>query len=268
MTQWLTLFYLFFSAYNVLAKNNNADTQQNQWLLNTLKDTQIVGQGDVLNFKHYFGDVRVKAEDTDRIQITAIAQYHKDDPRVPKIRIDTSSQKKSTKQHKLSIEFPYYELVEKAGWENRRIDVGIVVPQGMLVNVETKKGLIEVKQAEAAYELTSISGEIIYEGTGDVTAHSERGNIFFKSVKTAKNHQISLSTLTGDIRLVLREGANAAIDLITRGPMTSDYSTKIVRKTGSPLKHGSIQVGGSGSDIELKSHSGGIRVQVINTEEK
>lgn len=258
---------LCLCATSVVAEEESKP-DKSQWLFNTLKDSFVVTDGDVLQFNHNIGDVRINTADTDRIQITAIAQYHANDPRVPKINFITKKSEGSLKEHQLTVDFLHLEIMEHQNWSKRRIDVGIIVPKGLKLQIKTSKGMIETKHIEALYDLKSNSGQIIYEGSGNLKAHSERGTVFVKLKKTTAAHSVELSTLTGDIRCVMREGANANVNLKTRGPITTDYSIKIDRKIGSPLKKGHLQIGHSGSNISLDSHSGGIRIQVINVHEK
>jgi len=242
-------------------------SDQSQWLINTLKDSFLVSESDVLRFDHNIGDVRIKTADTDRIQITAIAQYHNEDPHKPIIKLISKKAKGTINEHRLTVNFSHLEIADNEEWSKRRIDVGIIVPEGLKLRVETQNGLIQAKQIVAATELKSHNGDIEYQGSGNIKAYSERGSMFFKLYKSPASQQVNLSTLTGDIHIVLLEQAKVNVNLKTRGPITTDYSIKIDRKPGSPLKQGFLQTNKTGSNIKLESHSGGIRVQMINAVE-
>ncbi len=226
------------------------------WLLNSLSDSVVLEDGVTLRFEHPWGDVRIEASTTDRLQVTALAQYHRDDPRTPSIRFTDSGT-----AGELAVEFADADVSEHEVWARRRIDVGLLVPSGVEIDVETGRGLIEVKKLDAPSRLISDRGDIVYDGTGSVFARTERGLMRVLLRTTGNDRSADLSTLTGDISCILLEGAGADVTLETRGPVTTDYSVEIDRLPGSPLKKGRIRVGEGGTAITLTSHSGGVRLQ-------
>ncbi len=240
---------------------DDSTSTESEWLMNTQKDAFAVTDGDLLTFLHTLGDVRIRTADTDRIQVTIIAQYHTDDPRAPIIRFVPGEAGDNSASHKLMVNFAYLEIAEDEAWAKRRIDVGLLVPKGLRLQIETGDGLIEAEHLEAAVELKSVRGEITYEGTGDLTAHTERGSIRAHLSKTSATHSVALSSLTGDINCIFLEGANAQVEVSTRGPLTTDYSIDINRDAGSVLKQGRVQIGKDGSKIRIESHNGSVRLQ-------
>ncbi|MEM8964350.1 MAG: hypothetical protein AAGD38_22885 [Acidobacteriota bacterium] len=227
-----------------------------EWLLTSLSEAVDAEAMPTLRLDHPWGDVRVEATDTDRIHVTAIAQSHRDDPRKPSIRWVPGE---------VMVGFAELELVEDEAWAPRRIDIGLLVPQDLEIEIVTRAGAIEAKKATAPLRVSSTEGDIVYNGSGPISAHSERGAVRAMLRRTGADLDVELSTLTGDVWCILLEGARAQIALETRGPVTTDFSVEIERATGSPLKHGTIQLGEAGSattsSIILKSYSGGIRVQ-------
>ena len=234
------------------------EEESSPWLLNALSDSFEVQGGATLRFEHTWGDVRVEATETDRVQVTALAQYHRDDPRAPAVRV---SQADGT--HQLVIDFAHLEIAENEAWEKRRIDVGLLVPLGLEIEVRTDRGLIEVKKMEAVSRLVSDKGDIVYKGSGSLSARTERGSLTAQLLRTGDGRTVDLSTLTGDIRCILLEGARAEITLETRGIVATDHSVEIDREAGSPLKIGRIRIGEGGTAISLTSHSGGVRLQSL-----
>lgn len=235
--------------------------EEPEWLLNTMKDALTVADGDVLSFRHVLGDVRIKTADTDQVQVTAIAQYRADDPRLPKMRLVAGEAADGGAKHQLMIDFLALEIAENEAWAKRRIDVGLLVPKGLQVEVVTGEGLIEAKKIEARYVLESDSGDITYDGFGDLRATSKQGAVYAKVTRTGAPHRVDLSTLKSDIRCVFLAGASAQVEISTRGPITTDYSLKLDDGVSLPLKNGQVRIGDGGSKVHLESHSGGIRVQ-------
>ncbi|MGE0641816.1 MAG: hypothetical protein AB7G12_07015 [Thermoanaerobaculia bacterium] len=237
---------------------DRAKEESSSWILHSLSDSFAVPVGGTLRVEHLLGDVRVEAEETDRVHVTAIAQHHRDDPRAPAIRV---TEKDSDRI--LTVEFAATEGGSDPSWARRRIDVGLLVPRGLDLEIRTDRGRIEVKKSESRSRLTSDRGDIVYEGSGSVTAHSERGSLRALLSRTGEGRKAELSSLTGDLWCTLLEGAHAEVTLETRGTVTTDYSVEIARQAGSPLKKGRIRLGEEGTRIRLQSHSGGIRVQSV-----
>ncbi|MDH3404815.1 MAG: hypothetical protein OEP45_14440 [Acidobacteriota bacterium] len=226
------------------------------WLFDSLSDSFAVGEAGTLRFRHPWGDVRVEGAATDRIHVTALAQLHRDDPRRPSIRFAPGAA-----THELVVEFAPDEGAADEAWKRRRIDVGLLVPAGLELELETGRGLIEVEKMTAASRLTSDRGDVVYDGAGSLAARTERGSLRALLRTTGDGRTAELSTLTGDIRCILLADARADVTLETRGPVTTDYSVAIDRAPGSPLKKGRIRIGENGTAITLTSHSGGIRLQ-------
>lgn len=243
---------------------------QSDWLLHTIKESFAVDDNDKLVFRHLTGDVRIETGDTDEIQITAIAQYHKDDPRKPSVRFTGGhADDGSPASHQLQIDFAHLEVADNKAWAKRRIDVGILLPAGLLLDIETADGLLDAEDIQAPVEFKSLGGDIAYKGTGSITAYSKSGDIRARIMKTADPEQvIDLSTLTGGIRTIFLEGASAQVNIATRGQITTDFSIEIDRKAGSALKNGKVMIGNGESKVRLESNNGSIRVQGLIVPEK
>lgn len=270
MPKWLYIMALLFTVpflQTVSAEENIDVDKQAEWLFNTLKDSLSAKPGDTLSIHHLHGDVRVEADDTDKIQVTALAQYHPDDPRAPTIRFATSPVSGDNNSQQLIIDFAYLEVAEQEAWAKRRIDVGVLVPKNLNLNIETVNGLIELKKIEADAELKSARGDVNYRGKGNVIAHTERGDILARLYDTYDKHHVELSTLTGKIQSVFLEQANASITVSTRGTISTDYSIDIERESGSVLKRGKVQIGEKGSSVTIDSHNGDIKLEGLNVPE-
>ncbi len=260
MLRWFTMgAALLLLPLFVAAGEETVPAPKSEWVLATLKDSLEVTNGDTLTLHHSQGDVRLETAAADRVQVTAVAQHHAADPRLPAIRFTPA--KDPARDHRLVVDFAALEIAEREEWAKRRIDIGLLVPEGIAVEIETTDGLIEAKNVQSRATLTSTRGEITYKGTGDLVAHTERGAIRAILKRTRAEHQVIMTSLTGDLWCTFLEGANAQVDLMTRGPITTDYSIEIDRNAGSPLKKGQVRMGSEGSAVRLESHSGAIRLQ-------
>lgn len=228
-----------------------------EWLLVSLKDRFELAEG-TLRVRHPWGEVRVEASDTDRVHVTAVAQHHRDDPRKPAVRFAGGEDGGD-----LFVAFAEMDLPEEEEWANRRIDVGLLVPKGVAVEIETDGDRVEVEKFERPARVLTRGGDLVYEGEGDLVADTERGSQRVLLSRTRDGRSVRLSSLTGDLWVMLLEGARANGEVETRGPITTDFSIEIEREVGAALKHGRFSVGDGGTKLELTSYSGGIRLQAV-----
>lgn len=228
-----------------------------EWLLVSLKDSFELTEG-TLRVRHPWGEVRVEASDTDRVHVTAVAQHHREDPRNPGVRFAAADDGGD-----LFVAFAEMDLPEEEAWAPRRIDLGLFVPKGLAVEIETDGDKVEVEKFERPARVVTHGGDLVYEGEGDLVAETERGSQRVLLQRTGDGRTVRLSSLTGDLWVILLEGARASGTVETRGPITTDYSMEIERDPGAALKVGHFAVGEGGTELELESYSGGIRLQAL-----
>ena len=264
MSKWLFIMVLFIIAplsQTPFAQEKPVIDEQPEWLLSTIKDSLTVESDSTMTIHHQYGDVRVEAGDTDRIQITAVAQHHRDDPREAKVNFLTNKIPGQKDHYEVNVDFAHLEIMEHESWTKRRIDIGILIPADMSFKIETEDVIIEAKKIQANAELNSMRGDIIYDGNGNISAETARGAILARLYDTHDHHKVDLSTLTGKIHCVFLEQANATIIASTRGTISTDYSIDINRPSGSVLKQGKVQIGEKGSMVVVESHNGNIKLE-------
>ena len=216
------------------------------------------GGFDRLDLTLLEGDVRVEGTDADVVVVTWIAQRHPDDPRQARI-----GERDDDGTKVLTPGFDELEIEEHETWRNRRMDVGIALPRDLALTIRTESGSIEVEKHAAEVRLTSVSGDIAYDGEGALEARSGRGRVRALIRSTRTDAPVRVETRTGEIWLQLLEGASAAITLETQGSITTDYSVAVEREPGKRFKKATATVGSGRRPMTLVSHAGSIRLMSL-----
>ena len=144
----------------------------------------------------------------------------------------------------------------------------MLVPATLAVSIRTGDADIEVRDLEARADLETKAGNIEFRGLGGLSARAESGSIFAQFHRSDWPRPATIETRTGDIRAELLEGAAAKVEIETRGPITSDYSTTIDRTAGSRFKRGVATVGAGGQTLRLRSYSGAVRLLAVIVPER
>lgn len=145
---------------------------------------------------------------------------------------------------------------------NTRVSYTLKVPQGMLLDIETTNGKIN---------LDSFDGEVQLESTnGSLTANNVRGN--FKGETT--NGSIRLELLAFDGGSLNCRTTNGNVTISVPGDIQADLSARTTNgsiKTDIPMKiSGSMSrrkvngtLNGGGARIDLRTTNGSIRISEI-----
>ena len=258
LTGGLALFLLMQPLVGDAAQESGSAASTTDWSIETIRKRVDIGNATTLRIHHELGDIRIKAEDGTAVSTTAIAQRHIDDPRAPQIRSSIDGGILD-----LTLDFAHLEIEEHEAWAQRRIDIGLSVPKHLIMVVRTSDGLLEVRKAENAVSLKSSSGDITYEGFGDLEARTEKGSLRARFYDTTSMRLASLATTSGRIHVQLLVGAKGTLSMSTRGHITSDYSTLISRREGARLKQGEVKLGGKGPQIVIETIRGDIFIESL-----
>jgi len=195
------------------------------------------------------GDLRVRGTGEARVEVLAIAQRHRDDPR----RYEIVATATATGDGGVAVEIR--DTVEGGGeppadppdaWRKRRVDLTVLLPAASPLRLETERGIGQAKGLDAAVEAASETGDLQLSTAGPVVARTDHGRLHVElrgDVPTPPPH---LETVTGEIRLQLPRGAAFRARVATRGEITTDYSIEIEKLPGSELKRGRVTFLGDG----------------------
>jgi hypothetical protein len=159
-----------------------------------------------LRIENPFGNVRLRSSDSSDVVVSATIQRLRADRRDPEIAVESSEQ---------SI-----DVAVRAEWTEAadgRVDISVLVPDGLRVDVRTREGLIELKGIGNAVAATTDSGEIAAQlgrRTPEATFHSGSGDIRVLLLRDASFRV--RATSAGEIRAGLPQG-RARIEREERG---------------------------------------------------
>ena len=243
----------------------SAQPDPSDWKIEYDKTRLPVVEAVEVRITNLWGNVTLRAGETDDIVISTTSQRHREDPRASKIDVKTIASG-------FTVEPRFddsLEVQDAAEWKSRRIDLGVFLPPTLSVSIRTADSDVEVRGLKATADVETTSGGIKFRGGGELRARSDSGSIFAQFLRSDWARPSALETRIGNIRAELLEGAAVKAEIETRGPITSDFSTTIDRAVGSRLKRGAVTLGKGGQTLKLKSYSGGVRlVAVIVPEEQ
>jgi hypothetical protein len=230
-----------------------------QWRIEHGRKTVEVGASTIVRIVNLWGGVNLRAGDGNEIVITTAGQRHKDDPREPEIRVGTTPSG-------VAIELGFndeHDVEERLDWRDRRIDVGVAVPDALEVAIRVDDDDIEVRDLAGFADLESTSGDISFKGPAGLRARSGSGSVFAQFRRSDWSRPAEVTTRTGAIRVEFLEGASVNAVVETRGPITTDFTVEIERERGSRLKRGTAVIGDGGQTVRLTSDSGAVRLVAV-----
>ncbi|MEM8994565.1 MAG: hypothetical protein AAGF23_07210 [Acidobacteriota bacterium] len=145
-------------------------------------------------------------------------------------------------------------------WTRRQVDLALAIPPGLAVTVTTVDGGVETKGLDAPLHVTTGDGEVIIRGSHAAKVVTAQGSVRMIARDQQRGGEIHLESTNGDVRLDLMETSTGAVDVSTRGAITTDYSIDIKSRPGGTHKTGRIEFGGEGPAVRLESANGAIRV--------
>jgi len=230
-----------------------------EWRIEHEQSSHPVGAADAVRIVNLCGGVNLRAGEGDQVVITTVSQRHLDDPRVPKLLVEELPEG-------VGVEVRFDEgadTEDRIEWRNRRIDIGVSVPEDVALSIRTREGDIEVQDLAGRADLETTSGGITCKGPGGLRARSDSGSVFAQFRRSDWTEPVTIETNTGEIRAEFLEGATATATIETRGSITTDFSVAIERKPGSRLKRGVATIGSGGQKLQLTSYSGPIRLLAV-----
>ncbi len=230
-----------------------------EWRIENDQSSHPVGAAGEVRIVNLRGGVNLRAGDGDQVVISTVSQRHLDDPRAPEVYVEELPRG-------VGVEVRFddsADIEENAEWRNRRIDIGVSVPEGAALSIRTRDGDIEVQDLVGRADLETMSGEITFKGPGGLQARSDSGSVFAQFRRSDWSAPVTIETSSGVIRAEFLEGATATAKIETRGSITTDFTVAIERSPGSRFKRGVATIGAGGQGLQLTSSSGSIQLLAI-----
>jgi hypothetical protein len=203
------------------------------------------------------GTVRIEAWDKNEVEVRAIKTTPDSEALLDLVNIDVDSKPEALS---ISTRYPQEEGVEVA------VDYVIHVPRHAQLNrINNVNGTLRVVSSESIGELHTVYGNIeIYEGGGNVRAHTTNGNVYLELKRPGDSRGASAETTNGSVLLAVP--ADLPADLEARC-MNGNFSSELpmeIRGADRPrMVHGKL--GHGGAPIHLSTINGAIRVIALRS---
>jgi len=211
-----------------------------------------------LRIINHLGDVRARHAKGSDLNVISVIQLFRKDQNDAKTLIKTEGKE-------IEITTAYPSAVKGATEEGLqgRIDLSLLVPYGADLIVETKDGVIEVKNVQRRIDARSESGRIRISTGRRLNAHSDSGKLGITLGSPTKVENARVSSVTGDIHVDFSNSPMPSITAETRGQITE----KGIGEEPSPKeKNPEIHVlkkGAQPGNLQVESQEGKIFLRAL-----
>lgn len=194
-----------------------------------------------IHMENLYGNVRIKTSGDRTVTIVATCQKHREDTDLAVVDVLMAE------GMRISVRYP--GDAERAGelperFAKRRVDIAVLVPEGVPCEIATDSGLIEASVGSSPMSARSTSGNIFIKGGGVISAYTDGGWIRAVLKKGVHAGRCAFRTRTGDISLQFFRPSSANVRMATQGTIASDYSMRVKRLSGNSGKVATARVGG------------------------
>lgn len=237
-----------------------ADELAENWVIEKAQWSVDLESTGTIEVRNGFGDLRVRPSEDGWVHMSAVIQRHVEDP----LRAEIGH---SEDGPNMNIEVDYSgpaapaPETEAKSWERRRVDLTLFIPIEAELVAETERGLIEVKGLKQPIEARSEWGNIVLVTSGPTVAYSERGTIDVHFGGTDWSSVARLETLTGVISVSLPADSDVAVEMETKGQMTTDFSLEVAHHPDSAVKTGKAAIGEATAELYLRSDRGNLSLR-------
>ncbi|HEX6731148.1 MAG TPA: DUF4097 family beta strand repeat-containing protein [Pyrinomonadaceae bacterium] len=201
------------------------------------------------------GGVQIRVWDRPAVQVDAVKRAHRRD-RLAEARVEVNA---SEGVIRIKTEYPDWNQTfrsDERRYDNPAIvDYSLTVPRkAILESIELVNGSIDIDGTEGNVKASSINGRVIARGLqGEVRISTINGSLQATFAQLNESNPISLTSVNGNLTLIIPSNANAAVRANTvHGAISNDF--------GIPVRHGEYV----GHDLSGQIGSGGPRIKLVN----
>jgi hypothetical protein len=202
------------------------------------------------------GDVRLRVADRPMVGIYATIQRIGETPLDPTFEI---SQRDGV--FELVIRYPDEDVLLASGDHGYgRVDLGVWVPAGLALDLETTDGFLQVRRAEAAVRARTTSGDLQVTSGGDLDLASHSGDVSARQysgrweaparVSSEQGHVYASIPAFADLDLTVHAGGRIDVQSGLPQPVPAeDGSMQLKARFGAALR--SMQIEARKGDVYL-----------------
>lgn len=224
--------------------------------------TYPLSENGRVSLENINGGVTIKVWDRAAVQVDAVKKAYRQN-RLAEARIEVTSTEESIR---IKTEYPDENQNFRSGegrYDNPAIvEYTLTVPRkAMLDSVELINGHLDIDGVEGNVKASSINGRVNARGLmGDARLSTVNGPLQATFTQLNETRPINLSSVNGNLTLIIPSNANAAIRAGTvHGSISNSFGLKV--KHGEYVGHSlDGQIGTGGPKIKLGNVNGAIRI--------
>ena len=215
-----------------------------------------------VNLANINGGLKIKVWDRAAVQVDAIKKAYRRE-RLEEAKIEVTATEENIR---IKTDYPD-ESMNFRGGERRydnpaTVEYSLTVPRkAILDSIELINGPVEIEGVEGSVKASSINGPVTVRGLmGEARLSTINGPLQAVFTQLDESKAISLSSINGDVTLIIPSDANATVRASTvHGSISNDFGIQV--KHGEYVGHNlDGQIGSGGPKVKLQNVNGGIRI--------
>lgn len=219
--------------------------------------TYALQPGGSFELQNVNGPVEVRGWDRNEVEIHAVKSARQKESDLDRVSIEVNARPDAVS---VATRYPQNEGVEVA------VEYAVKVPFGARVrHIGTVNGTLKVAGVETVGDLRTVNGNIeVYEGGGDVHAHTTNGNVHLELAHPGDDKGINAETTNGSVVLAVPGDTDADIEARSLNGNFSSELPLSLESTQRPREiHGKL--GRGGMPLRLNTVNGGIRIVTLRS---
>ena len=225
-------------------------TQDTQYSLDRFHYEKEINPQWTLFIDNPYGDVRIRSAPNDTLVIHAVYQKIGENPLIPEM-------KQYQNNSEIHFDFTYPEDSIPERLQDGRIDVAVIVPENMLMDIHIERGTLRAKGLNNAIKAYSDASNMLLKTSGNIDVYTRTGDINLHLPKNTVSHS-KLTTSNGNIDVSFLENS-IAFDVTTTASISSNdinlLKSRVVNK-----HHQILTIGNPVQKMTIRSDAGQVRL--------
>ena len=215
-----------------------------------------------LRIANRLGDIRARSSGDGKLLVVAIIQRFAPEQKDADVSI-------STYEGEVVVEtrYPSAEALNEDGRLNGRIDLSLLVPAGLQMEVETVHGLIEIKGVKRDLTARTASGRLRVTTDREISAQTESGELRIVLKNPGMARPAHLETADGSLRVDLLDRPGLSLRARTAGEVVSWLGSLGERPASRENGISELRFGDSPFALDALSATGRIEVRALPVNE-
>jgi len=181
--------------------------------------------GTTLLLENRWGDIRLRQSGGKAVLMHAVMQKIGAQPRVAELQVDDSDER-------ITLRIVYPEHQQPETFQQGRVDVALVIPQGIAVEIVADRGMVSGKTLNNPIKVSATNSTVEFSSTTSVDIQTDSGEVAIQfkpgpdaasdSSKLSEYRRGRIQTLSGNILISYQPGVEIGFDMISGSSKTTD----------------------------------------------